>query len=114
MARDVQMLQGYASHLRMKLEEGRAVELDVRRLNQALYMELLAANTTIADLQDQIKFYTSVDRREATLLEVSSVVLNRSPIFSSFSRRHSQESWSVNCTLFGTARTCTGAISCSE
>lgn len=69
------MLQGYASHLRMKLEEGRAVELDVRRLNQALYVELLAANTAIADLQDQVKFYTSVDRREATLLEVSNTAV---------------------------------------
>lgn len=66
------MLQGYVSHLRMSLEEGRAVELDVRRLNQALYQELLAANTTIADLQDQIKFHTTVDMRDAKKLEVGS------------------------------------------
>ncbi|CDJ29234.1 LOW QUALITY PROTEIN: kinesin heavy chain, putative [Eimeria mitis] len=77
LARDVQMLQGYASHLRMKLEEGRAVELDVRRLNQALYAELLAANTAIADLQDQIKFYTSVDKREAMLLEEQLAAANQ-------------------------------------
>lgn len=69
------MLQGYVSHLRMSLEEGRAVELDVRRLNQALYTELLAANTTIADLQDQIKFHTSVDRRETKLIEVRDAML---------------------------------------
>ncbi|CDI80302.1 kinesin heavy chain, putative [Eimeria praecox] len=77
LARDVQMLQGYASHLRMKLEEGRAVELDVRRLNQALYAELLAANTAIADLQDQVKFYTSVDKREATILEEQLAAANQ-------------------------------------
>lgn len=71
LARDVHMLQGYVSYLRMNLEEGRAVELDVRRLNQALYTELLTANATIGDLQDQIKFYTSVDTREAKLVEVS-------------------------------------------
>ena len=65
------MLQGYASHLRLRLEEGRAVELDVRRLNQALYQELLAANSTIADLQDQIKFHTAVDMRDAKRMEVS-------------------------------------------
>ncbi|CDJ64465.1 kinesin heavy chain, putative [Eimeria necatrix] len=77
LARDVHMLQGYVSHLRMCLEEGRAVELDVRRLNQALYMELLAANTTIADLQDQIKFHTSVDRREAKMVEEQLAAANQ-------------------------------------
>ncbi|OEH74463.1 kinesin heavy chain-like protein [Cyclospora cayetanensis] len=77
LSRDVHMLQGYVSHLRLRLEECRAVELDVRRLNQALYMELLAANTTIADLQDQIKFHTSVDRREAKLLEEQLVAANQ-------------------------------------
>ncbi|KAL8435565.1 hypothetical protein ACSSS7_002410 [Eimeria intestinalis] len=77
LARDVHLLQGYVSYLRMNLEEGRAVELDVRRLNQALYQELLAANTTIGDLQDQIKFHTTVDRREAKLMEDQLIAANQ-------------------------------------
>ncbi|KAL8438827.1 hypothetical protein Efla_003864 [Eimeria flavescens] len=80
LARDVHVLQGYVSYLRMSLEEGRAVELDVRRLNQALYQELLAANSTIADLQDQIKFYTSVDKREAKLMEEQLVAANQADV----------------------------------
>ncbi|KAL8445792.1 hypothetical protein Emed_005348 [Eimeria media] len=80
LARDVHVLQGYVSYLRMNLEEGRAVELDVRRLNQALYQELLAANTTIGDLQDQIKFHTSVDRREAKLMEDQLIAANQAEV----------------------------------
>ncbi|KAL8272372.1 hypothetical protein Esti_003662 [Eimeria stiedai] len=80
LARDVHLLQGYVSYLRTNLEEGRAVELDVRRLNQALYQELLAANTTIGDLQDQIKFHTSVDRREAKLMEDQLIAANQAEL----------------------------------
>ncbi|KAL8455599.1 hypothetical protein Emag_000594 [Eimeria magna] len=80
LARDVHVLQAYVSYLRMNLEEGRAVELDVRRLNQALYQELLAANTTIGDLQDQIKFHTSVDRREAKLMEEQLIAANQAEV----------------------------------
>lgn len=71
LARDVCLLQSYATHLRSQLEERRAVELDIRRLNQALYNELLTANSAISDLENQLRFHSEIGKRDAKSLEVS-------------------------------------------
>ncbi|EPT28667.1 kinesin heavy chain, putative [Toxoplasma gondii ME49] len=66
---DVCILQRYGSRLFVELEEARAAEAEMRKLNEKLYTELAAANDCVNDLKTHINLANAVHSRTVSGLK---------------------------------------------
>nr|CEL67613.1 TPA: kinesin heavy chain, putative [Neospora caninum Liverpool] len=72
---DVCILQRYGSRLLVEVEEARAAEAELRKLNAKLYTELAAANDCVNDLKTHINLANTVHTRTVSGLKTQLVDL---------------------------------------